>query len=47
MEVRHPFTDRIDIDNFSISILDIDGRKLKFEQQTTDGKVLDRLAIEK
>lgn len=47
LKVRHPFTDNIDIDNFSISILDIDGGKLKFEQLTTDGKVLDRLAIEK
>lgn len=47
LKVRHPFTDRIDIDNFSISILDIDGGKLKFEQLNTDGKVLDRLVIEK
>lgn len=47
LENLPPFSARLDLEQYSVSLLDIDGSTLKFEQVSASGDVIDSLIIEK
>lgn len=44
---KPPFTDILDLDNFSVSMLEIEGKKLLLRQVNTEGEVIDQIVLEK